>query len=128
LAKHTSTSLSKKYERLKKIPNELGLDLTLPLPEQDPSLRRRKRKAIELELETYIDGLHYNRRLPEGRVSDIQKVKTETLLGYKMVALNVKTAENQRSLNEQSFSELPSSVQSEFMKKDSPFSEAVLSE
>ncbi|GJW30192.1 retrovirus-related pol polyprotein from transposon TNT 1-94 [Tanacetum coccineum] len=44
----------------------IGLDLTLPLPEHDPLLPRRKRKAIKLEPETYIDGLHCNRTLPEG--------------------------------------------------------------
>ncbi|GKE19687.1 hypothetical protein Tco_1427264, partial [Tanacetum coccineum] len=38
------TSLSNRYERLKKILEYLGLDLTLPLPQQDPSLPRRKRK------------------------------------------------------------------------------------
>ncbi|GKE30817.1 hypothetical protein Tco_1446201, partial [Tanacetum coccineum] len=118
------TSLSKRYERLKEIPNETGLDLTLPLPEQDHSLPKRKRKAIKLEPETYIVGFHYNRTLLK-RLSDINIVDTETLLFYKAMNLNVKTAENQRSLNEQSFSKLPSSVQSESMKKDLPFNEAV---
>ncbi|GJV72941.1 hypothetical protein Tco_1492936 [Tanacetum coccineum] len=55
------TSLSNRYERLKKILEYLGLDLTLPLPQQDPSLPRRKRKVMELDPETYIVGLHYNR-------------------------------------------------------------------
>ncbi|GJW15325.1 hypothetical protein Tco_0019458 [Tanacetum coccineum] len=90
----------------------------------DPSLPRRKRKAIELEPKTYIAGLHCKRELPERvkfvnniliempehglfiidafgdktfqRVSDIHKVETKTLLGYNMMALNVKTTENQR--------------------------------
>ncbi|GKA02744.1 hypothetical protein Tco_0675525 [Tanacetum coccineum] len=52
-------------KRLKKIPNELELDITLPLPEKDPSLPRGKRKATELEPETYIVGLHCNRTLHE---------------------------------------------------------------
>ncbi|GKD03616.1 hypothetical protein Tco_1178590 [Tanacetum coccineum] len=30
------------------------------------------------------------------RVNDVHKVETETLLGYKMMALNVKSLENQR--------------------------------
>ncbi|GJW87362.1 hypothetical protein Tco_0162702 [Tanacetum coccineum] len=51
---------------MNEIPKELGLDLTLLLPEQDPSLPRIKRKENELEPETYIAGLHYNRSLPEG--------------------------------------------------------------
>ncbi|GJY44178.1 hypothetical protein Tco_0432391 [Tanacetum coccineum] len=103
------TSLSNKCERLKRIPNELGLNLVLQLPEQDPSLPRRKRKSIELEPETYIVGLHYYRILHEGvtfvknlvieepdhglffidafgeptfqRMDDIHKVETDTLLG-----------------------------------------------
>ncbi|GJX79240.1 hypothetical protein Tco_0327389 [Tanacetum coccineum] len=73
-----------------------------------PSLPRRKSKAIELEPETYIAGVHCNRKLPKGvefvknlvieepqhglffieafgeetfqRVSDIHNVETETLL------------------------------------------------
>ncbi|GJU09925.1 hypothetical protein Tco_1132321 [Tanacetum coccineum] len=57
----------------------------------NPSLAKRKRKAIELEPETYIVGLHCNRTLPEG-------VQFDKNLGYcsKMMASNVKTAENQR--------------------------------
>ncbi|GKA68622.1 hypothetical protein Tco_0768539 [Tanacetum coccineum] len=118
------TSLSNKYERLKKIPRELGLDESLPLFEQDPSLPRRKRKAMKLEPKTYIVGLHCCKELPKGvkfvnnlvieqpehrlffidafgeeafqRVDDVHKVETETLLGYKMMASNVKTDANLR--------------------------------
>ncbi|GKC36982.1 retrovirus-related pol polyprotein from transposon TNT 1-94 [Tanacetum coccineum] len=60
------TSLRNKYEKLKEIPEELRLDESLPLLEQDPLLPRRKRKAMELEHETYIAGLHFHRELPEG--------------------------------------------------------------
>ncbi|GJX32529.1 ribonuclease H-like domain-containing protein [Tanacetum coccineum] len=103
----------------------LRINESLPYHEQDPSLpSKRKRKAMELEPETYIDGLNCNRTLPEGvtfvnnkvteepkhglffidvfgdssfqRVGDIEKVETEILLGYKMMALSVKTPENQR--------------------------------
>ncbi|GJV75097.1 hypothetical protein Tco_1506681 [Tanacetum coccineum] len=59
------TSLRNKYERLKQIPGELGLILSLPIPEQDPSLPKRKRKTMELEHETYIASLHCRRELPE---------------------------------------------------------------
>ncbi|GJY47329.1 hypothetical protein Tco_0436392, partial [Tanacetum coccineum] len=118
------TSLSNKYERLMKIPSELKLNLALPLPEQDLSLTRRKRKVMELEPETYIVGLHCNKELPKRikfvnnlvieepehglffidafedeafqRVNYVHKVETETLLGYKVMALNVKTDANQR--------------------------------
>ncbi|GJU77687.1 hypothetical protein Tco_1274757 [Tanacetum coccineum] len=37
------TSLSKKFERLKEIPGEHGINPSLPLPEQDPSLPQAKR-------------------------------------------------------------------------------------
>ncbi|GJW92742.1 hypothetical protein Tco_0172414, partial [Tanacetum coccineum] len=40
-----------KYERQKKIRKELGLDLSVLLPKQDPSLPKKKRKAMELEPE-----------------------------------------------------------------------------
>ncbi|GKE93216.1 hypothetical protein Tco_1574311 [Tanacetum coccineum] len=117
-------SLSNRYKRPKEIPIEFGLDLSLPLPEQDPPLLNKKRKIIELELKTYIAGLHYNRKLLEGvefmknlvieepehrrffidafgeptfqRMSNIHKVETETLLGYKVMASNVKTTANKR--------------------------------
>ncbi|GJW08913.1 hypothetical protein Tco_1571336 [Tanacetum coccineum] len=107
------TSLSNKYERLNKIHGELGLNLALPLLEQDPSLP-----------ETYIAGLHCHTKLPEGvkfvnnpvieepdhglflidalgdeafqRVNDVHKVETESLQVYKVMASNVKTDANQR--------------------------------
>nr|GEW21138.1 putative reverse transcriptase domain-containing protein [Tanacetum cinerariifolium] len=81
----------------REIPGELELNLALPLLEQDPSLPRRKRKAMELEPKTYIVGLHYAfGDKPFQRVNDVYKVETETLLGYKVMASNVKTGANQR--------------------------------
>ncbi|GJW35552.1 hypothetical protein Tco_0058472 [Tanacetum coccineum] len=142
--KDLMTSLGNMYERLKKILEELGLDESLLLPEQDLSLLRKKRKPIELEPETYIDGIYYNKQLPEG-------VEIETLLGYKVMISNVKTDASERfnilmskmiserpdkenilskrvkleslgytnvSLNEESSNELPSSVQPKSKKKD----------
>ncbi|GJW44263.1 hypothetical protein Tco_0073062 [Tanacetum coccineum] len=78
---------------------------------------------MELEPEPYIAGLHFKREMHEGvkfvknlvikehehrllfidafgdeafqRVSDIHKVEIETLLGYKVMPSNVKTAANQ---------------------------------
>ncbi|GJS93121.1 hypothetical protein Tco_0800089 [Tanacetum coccineum] len=113
-----------KYERLKKIPSELKLNLALPFLEQDPSLPNHERKTMELEPKTYIVGLHYNRKLPKGipfvknlvieehehghffidafgepafqRINDTHKVESETLLGYKVMASNIKTITNQR--------------------------------
>ncbi|GJS50329.1 putative ribonuclease H-like domain-containing protein [Tanacetum coccineum] len=90
------TSLVNNYERLNQIPGELGLKLSFPLPKQNLSLPMRKRKAMELEHETYIIGLHCRKELPEGRVDDVHKVETETLMGYKVMASNVKTDANLR--------------------------------
>ncbi|GKE41690.1 hypothetical protein Tco_1468974 [Tanacetum coccineum] len=60
------TSLTNEYERLKKIPEELGLNLALLLPEEDPSLPKKKRTLMVLEPETCIAGLYCNREIPEG--------------------------------------------------------------
>ncbi|GJU31206.1 hypothetical protein Tco_1174795 [Tanacetum coccineum] len=98
-------------ERLKKIPQGLGLDESLPLPEQNLSLPKKKRKAIELEPETYIAGLHSFQR-----VNDVHNVETGTLLGYKVMVSNVKTNANQR------FSMLVSK-----MINDKPVKERILS-
>ncbi|GKA34676.1 hypothetical protein Tco_0721105 [Tanacetum coccineum] len=117
------TSLSKKYERLKEIPGELGINPSLPLSEQVPSLpSSKKRKALEFDPEIRIAGLECNRSLLEGiqfvnnkvvetpkhgiifidvfgdqafqRVSDIHKVEVESLLGYMVMAGNIRTPEN----------------------------------
>nr|GFA23819.1 hypothetical protein [Tanacetum cinerariifolium] len=61
------TSLRKKYDRLKVITSELGINPTFPAPEQVPSLSSgRKRKAQELEPGVCILRLECNRGLPEG--------------------------------------------------------------
>ncbi|GJW63692.1 hypothetical protein Tco_0115576 [Tanacetum coccineum] len=63
------TSLSKRYERLKKILEELGIQSTLPapVPEQASSQTSgRKRKHMELEPEVKVPGLECNRSLPDG--------------------------------------------------------------
>ncbi|GJZ33227.1 hypothetical protein Tco_0578663 [Tanacetum coccineum] len=61
------TSLSKKYDRPKAIPGEIGINPTLPALEQvqSPS-SSRKRKAKELEPEVRIPRLECNRSLPKG--------------------------------------------------------------
>nr|GEV51176.1 hypothetical protein [Tanacetum cinerariifolium] len=63
--KDMMTSLSNKYDRLKKILEDLGFDEYLPHPEQDPSLPRRKKKKIELDSKTYIATLYCNRAMPK---------------------------------------------------------------
>ncbi|GJU88099.1 hypothetical protein Tco_1300522 [Tanacetum coccineum] len=69
IVKDLMTSLSKRYERLNKIPKELGIQSALPapVPEQASSqTSRRKRKNMELEPEVKVLGLECNRSLPEG--------------------------------------------------------------
>ncbi|GJZ44040.1 hypothetical protein Tco_0591295 [Tanacetum coccineum] len=61
-------SLSRRYERIRKIPEELGIKSALPAPapEQASSKSsRKKRKHMELEPEIKIPGLECNRALPE---------------------------------------------------------------
>ncbi|GJY40126.1 hypothetical protein Tco_0427396 [Tanacetum coccineum] len=59
-------SLSQRYQRLREIPRELGIQSALPAPKQAPSQTSgRKWKHIELEPETRIPGLECNRALPE---------------------------------------------------------------
>ncbi|GJT48957.1 hypothetical protein Tco_0975114 [Tanacetum coccineum] len=61
--------LSKRYERLKKIPEELRIQSALPapIPEQASSQTSgRKRKHMELEPEVKVPGIECNRSLPEG--------------------------------------------------------------
>ncbi|GJS53352.1 hypothetical protein Tco_0626714 [Tanacetum coccineum] len=69
VVKDLMTSLSKRNERLKKIPEELGIQFALPapVPEQASSQTSgRKRKPMELEPEVKVPGLKCNRSLPEG--------------------------------------------------------------
>ncbi|GJX43822.1 hypothetical protein Tco_0260498 [Tanacetum coccineum] len=68
LVKDLMNSLSRRYERLKKIPEELGIHSALPAPAPEQASSRssgRKRKHMELEPETRIPGLECNRALPE---------------------------------------------------------------
>ncbi|GJU67247.1 hypothetical protein Tco_1253506 [Tanacetum coccineum] len=82
--KDLMTSLRKRYERLKKIPEELGIQSALlaPVPEQASSQTSgRKRKHMELE--------------PEFK-EDIHKVGMDSLVSYLVMASMVKTEENAR--------------------------------
>ncbi|GKB41375.1 hypothetical protein Tco_0886317 [Tanacetum coccineum] len=67
--KDLMTTLSKRYERLKKIPNELGIQSALPalvLEQASSQTSGRKRKHMELEPEIKVPGLECNRSLPKG--------------------------------------------------------------
>ncbi|GJW32817.1 hypothetical protein Tco_0052849 [Tanacetum coccineum] len=125
LVKDLMNSLSRRYERLRQIPGELGIQSTLLAPEQAPSKTLgRKRKHMELEPETRILGLECNRALPRNvlfvnnmvikepeygiffidkfgdqafqRWSDIDKVGMEALVSYLVAASMVKSPENAR--------------------------------
>nr|GEZ78956.1 hypothetical protein [Tanacetum cinerariifolium] len=59
----------KRYERLKKIPEELGIQFSLPslvLEQASSQTLRRNRKHIKLEPGVKVPGLECNRSLPEG--------------------------------------------------------------
>ncbi|GKD79075.1 hypothetical protein Tco_1341696 [Tanacetum coccineum] len=65
----TMTKETFRYERLKKIPKELGIQSALPAPIPEQALSqssRRKRKHMELKAEIKVCGLKCNRSLPEG--------------------------------------------------------------
>nr|GEV70903.1 hypothetical protein [Tanacetum cinerariifolium] len=68
IVKDLITSLSKRYERLKKIPKELGIPSALPTPAPKQASSQtlgRKTKHIELEPEVKVPGLKCDRSLPE---------------------------------------------------------------
>nr|GEU47439.1 hypothetical protein [Tanacetum cinerariifolium] len=69
IVKDLMTSLGKRYERLKKIPEELRIQSTFPapIPQQASSQSLgRKSKHMELAPEVKVPGLECNRSLPEG--------------------------------------------------------------
>nr|GEV23633.1 hypothetical protein [Tanacetum cinerariifolium] len=99
-------SLSRRYERIRKIHEELGIKsaLSAPAPEQASSKStRRKRKHMELEPKIKITELECNRALYKNvydqafqRWSDIDKVKMEALVSYLVDTSMVKSPENAR--------------------------------
>ncbi|GJW25408.1 hypothetical protein Tco_0039219 [Tanacetum coccineum] len=118
-------SLGKRYERLRKIPEDLGIQSSLLAPKQAPSQSSgRKRKHMELEPEIKVPRLECNRSLPKGvpfvknmvieepkygmffidvfgdqsfqRMSDINKIRVDSLLTYLMMASIITIPENTR--------------------------------
>ncbi|GJS42948.1 hypothetical protein Tco_0567991 [Tanacetum coccineum] len=86
IVKDLMVSLVKRYERLKKIHEELGIQLALPapIPKQAPSQTSgRKRKHMELEPKIKVP-------------KDIHKVGVDSLVSYLVMALMIKTLENAR--------------------------------
>ncbi|GJW16371.1 hypothetical protein Tco_0020504 [Tanacetum coccineum] len=69
VVKDLMNSLSRRYERIKKIPKELGIQSALPAPILEQASSKslgRKRKHVELEPKIKVPGLGYDRSLPEG--------------------------------------------------------------
>nr|GEX50199.1 copia protein [Tanacetum cinerariifolium] len=104
IVKDLMISLSKRYERLKKIPKELGIQSALPAPVPEKVSSQtsgRKRKHMELEHEIKVPRLECNRSLPEGvpfvnNKDDIYKVGVDSIVSYLVMASMVKTKENVR--------------------------------
>ncbi|GJW09629.1 retrovirus-related pol polyprotein from transposon TNT 1-94 [Tanacetum coccineum] len=99
VVKDLMTSLSKRYERLNKIPEELGIQSALPapVPEQASSQTLgRKRKHMELEPEVKVPGLECNKSLPKGVPFVNNMVRIDSLVSYLVMASMVKTEENAR--------------------------------
>nr|GEX43011.1 hypothetical protein [Tanacetum cinerariifolium] len=68
IVKDLITSLSKRYERFKKIPKELGIPSALPTPAHEQASSQtsgRKTKHMELEPKVKVPGLECDRSLPE---------------------------------------------------------------
>ncbi|GJS33725.1 hypothetical protein Tco_0532107 [Tanacetum coccineum] len=103
IIKDLMTSLEKRYEKLKKIPEELGIQSALhaPVPGQVASQSsRRKRKHMELEHEIKVPGLECNRSLPDGvpfvNNMVIEEPEYDSLVSYLVIDSMVKTQENAR--------------------------------
>ncbi|GKA70163.1 hypothetical protein Tco_0776227 [Tanacetum coccineum] len=99
VVKDLMTSLSKRYERLKKIPEELGIQSALPalvLEQASSQTSGRKRKHMELEPKVKVPRLECNRSLPEGVPFVNSMVGMDSLLSYLVMASMVKTEENAR--------------------------------
>ncbi|GJR41803.1 hypothetical protein Tco_1309906 [Tanacetum coccineum] len=97
------TPSGKRYERLNKIPKELGIQSTFPahVHEQASSqLSGRKIRRMKLEPDIQPEyGMFFIdvfRDEAFQRMSDINKVGIETLLTYLVMASNITTPENAR--------------------------------
>ncbi|GKA74168.1 hypothetical protein Tco_0780470 [Tanacetum coccineum] len=70
VVKDLMNSLGRRYERIRRIPEELGIKSALPAPAPAPEQAsskssKKKRKHMKLEPEIRIPGLECNRALPE---------------------------------------------------------------
>nr|GEZ24732.1 hypothetical protein [Tanacetum cinerariifolium] len=87
VVKEILTSLSKRYERLTKIPGELRISSALPAPIQIPSQSGRLRKATDLEPEICIAVLECNRSFLERVLFINNIVIEEPSMGYSSLML-----------------------------------------
>ncbi|GJS23662.1 hypothetical protein Tco_0452294 [Tanacetum coccineum] len=99
IVKDLMTSLSKRYERLKKIPKELGIPFALPAPVPEQASFQtlgRKRKQMELEPKIKVPGLECNRSLPKDVPFVNNMVGVDSLVSYLVMASMIKTKNNAR--------------------------------
>ncbi|GJQ92238.1 hypothetical protein Tco_0003377 [Tanacetum coccineum] len=93
--KSSRESTLKRYERLKKLPEELRIQSALPAPvpkQASSQTSGRKRKHMELEPKIKVPGMECNRSLSKG----IPKMERYSLVSYLVMASMVKTKENGR--------------------------------
>ncbi|GKA42651.1 hypothetical protein Tco_0735311 [Tanacetum coccineum] len=93
------TSPSKKYDRLKVIPSELGINQTLHSPEQALSLSSRVQFVNNKVIEYPKHGIFFIDVFGDQafqRISVIHKVDVDSLLSYMVMAGNIRAPENQR--------------------------------
>ncbi|GJV86885.1 hypothetical protein Tco_1530823 [Tanacetum coccineum] len=83
------TSLGTRYEHLKKIPEELGIQSALPAPEHAQSQSSGRKKSI-------WNWSLKSKFLDWSRMNDMHKVNIETLLTYLVMDSNITTPENTR--------------------------------
>ncbi|GJT84107.1 hypothetical protein Tco_1058449 [Tanacetum coccineum] len=90
-------SLGKRYERLKKIPEEVGIQSALPTPALAQSqFSGIKKKHINWSLKSEMFFIDVFGDDAFQRMSDINKVKVDALLTYLVIASKITTPDNTR--------------------------------
>nr|GEV50207.1 hypothetical protein [Tanacetum cinerariifolium] len=103
MVKDLMNSLSQRYERLRQIPGEHGIQSALPAPEQAASqTSRRKQKHMklslkmsELSLKMSINAIEFSMKMSHSW-SDIDKVGMKALGSYLVATSMVKSPKNAR--------------------------------
>ncbi|GJW04782.1 hypothetical protein Tco_1563638 [Tanacetum coccineum] len=100
--KDLMNSLSRRYKRIKQIPDDLGIQSALPAPIPEQALSKssgRKRKHMELEPKTKVPRMFFIDVFGDQvfqRWNDIHKVGMDTLVSYLVSATMIKTLKNAR--------------------------------